>query len=507
MVKRRTASASLTSSVTSIAPPDTQIPVCVSSRPPQSQSPQPSSTTWYDDRHSIVLLVLLYAAQGLPIGLAFGTIPFLLKERGSSYADLAEFSLASMPYSLKLIIAPFVDAFYSPSFGRRKSWIVPVQMAIGCTMLFFSSPIHHWVSHGNVAALAPTFFFLIALVATQDIAVDGWSLTMLKKENVAYVRPLLLSSRSTGALIDLQHALRFVGVFYLLLTAFVAFGKNENAPSVKKSDDGSDAESSDEESSSSSRSLLALTALDNIRSTYRDVLVVVRLPAVQALVAALLVSKLGFSAYDNVLSLKLLELGFSKESMASMAVIQAPFTIIGTVMTGRLVANKSPTAVYVVGYFCRLVLSLSGPALVGWLSSHGGVVTPAYYSAMLAITIMYSVAAECLMFIGMGAFFLNISSSSVHVAGSYLTLLNTSSNMGGLWHKAVVLWLVDKLTVREQCEVAADAAEGSACAILRDGYYTISVALMPVAALVGLYLMKTLAQLKRLPESAWRASR
>ena len=30
------------------------------------------------------------------------------------------------------------------------------------------------------------FFFLNFLAATQDIAVDGWALTMLKRQNVGY---------------------------------------------------------------------------------------------------------------------------------------------------------------------------------------------------------------------------------------------------------------------------------------------------------------------------------
>ena len=30
------------------------------------------------------------------------------------------------------------------------------------------------------------FFFLISLVATQDIAVDGWAISLLSKKNVAY---------------------------------------------------------------------------------------------------------------------------------------------------------------------------------------------------------------------------------------------------------------------------------------------------------------------------------
>lgn len=415
---------------------------------------------------------------------------------------------------------------------------MPVQLVIGLVLFLLSSSIHHWVLHTNVNALTPTFFLIIALVATQDIAVDGWSLTMLRKENVSYASPCqslglslgyfatftiflafsndkfcdkylrpFIPSATTGALLDLGLALRFVGLYYLLLTAYVTFAKNENTAPEKKSDDTFEEPGSDGESSTSSRSNAPLSALDSIRNTYKDVLVVIRLPAVKALVGALLVAKLGFSAHDNVSSLKLLELGFSKESMASMAVIQAPLTLLGTVITGTLVADKSPITVYLMGYFCRLVLSLTGPPCVAWLARQNGVVTPLYFLIILCMTIMYSIAAECLMFIGIGAFFLKISSSSVHVAGSYLTLLNTSSNMGGIWHKAVVLWLVDKLTVREECVIAPDAAEGMQCPILYDGYYVIAAALFPVAAGVGLYLMKKLPTLGRLPESAWRASR
>ena len=38
----------------------------------------------------------------------------------------------------------------------------------------------------DVAALTSLFFILYFLAATQDIAVDGWALTMLKPSNVGY---------------------------------------------------------------------------------------------------------------------------------------------------------------------------------------------------------------------------------------------------------------------------------------------------------------------------------
>ena len=42
------------------------------------------------------------------------------------------------------------------------------------------------VSGPNVPSLTVMFFIIYMLAATQDIAVDGWALTMLKPENVGY---------------------------------------------------------------------------------------------------------------------------------------------------------------------------------------------------------------------------------------------------------------------------------------------------------------------------------
>lgn len=301
-----------------------------------------SAPDWWADRYSIVLLIALYAAQGLPMGLAFGSVPFLLKERGSSYADLAHFSFASLPYSLKLFIAPVVDSFYSRAFGRRKSWIVPVQLVIGLTATLMAHSIQTWVSSGNVTMLTPTFILLLAMTATQDIAVDGWSLTMLRKSNVSYastcqslglslgyfstftvflafsnadfcdnyIRPLMFFSSGTGGVVDLRSVLRTAGLYYLFLTVYISFFKHEMPESdcSKKTDndvgepkDGPDFEKVDLGASASidltprSRSVM----FNSIASTYSDLLVVTRKPAVRSFVIVLLIAKVGFSAYDN----------------------------------------------------------------------------------------------------------------------------------------------------------------------------------------------------------------
>lgn len=66
-----------------------------------------------------------------------GSVPFLLKDH-LSYSQLATFALSSYPYSLKLLWSPIVDSVYFVSVGRRKSWIIPMQLTVGTLMLYIS---------------------------------------------------------------------------------------------------------------------------------------------------------------------------------------------------------------------------------------------------------------------------------------------------------------------------------------------------------------------------------
>lgn len=139
---------------------------------------------------SILLLLFLYVLQGIPLGLA-GSIPLILQSKNVSYTDQAFFSFVFWPFSLKLLWAPMVDAVYFKRFGRRKSWLVPTQYVLGLFMMYLSRQVDSLLGEvegksPDVVALTVTFFLFEFLAATQDIAVDGWALTMLSRENVGY---------------------------------------------------------------------------------------------------------------------------------------------------------------------------------------------------------------------------------------------------------------------------------------------------------------------------------
>jgi PAT family acetyl-CoA transporter-like MFS transporter 1 len=132
------------------------------------------------DKRNFLLLVLLYFLQGIPMGLAAGSVPFLLKSH-LSYGQIGVYSLASYPYSLKLLWSPIVDAVWTPRLGRRKSWILPIQTISGLGMIWLGSHVEEMMikagENGGAGVWNFTgwWFALVLMCATQDIAVDGMS--------------------------------------------------------------------------------------------------------------------------------------------------------------------------------------------------------------------------------------------------------------------------------------------------------------------------------------------
>jgi hypothetical protein len=104
---------------------------------------------------------------------------------------------------------------YSKSFGRRKSWIVPLQLIIGLSLSYVGASIDHILEQENipVSMLAVGFTLLVFFCATQDIAVDGWALSLLTDENKTYASTAQTIGLNTG--------------YFLSFTVFLAFNSPE----------------------------------------------------------------------------------------------------------------------------------------------------------------------------------------------------------------------------------------------------------------------------------------
>lgn len=175
------------------------------------------------------------------------------------------FALSTWPYSLKLLWSPIVDAVFVPKWGRRKSWIVPVQALVGVMLWFIGSHVETWLKGDiNINFLTMMFGSLILAAATQDIAVDGWALTLLSPPNLSYASTaqtiglgigsalaftvfLALNSvdfanryfRSVPAdvpLVTLGPYMKFWGLLYIVVTVWLVFFKTEDPVSASDPD-------------------------------------------------------------------------------------------------------------------------------------------------------------------------------------------------------------------------------------------------------------------------------
>ena len=172
-----------------------------------------------------------------------------------SYTKIGIFSLAAYPYSFKLLWSPIVDTIFSKSIGRRKSWIIPLQIIAAITMMCSGSWVELKMKDGDAYSITALFFALVLLAATQDIAVDGWALTLLSKKNVGYAATCQTVGMNIGyftsftiflalsdpefcssyfhtpvgvPLITLAGYMRFWGWVYLVVTAGIALFKSED---------------------------------------------------------------------------------------------------------------------------------------------------------------------------------------------------------------------------------------------------------------------------------------
>lgn len=130
-----------------------------------------------------LLLFSLYWAQGLPVGFMTHALPVILRAEGVSLAHIGGFGLLMLPWSIKILWAPWVDRLGNHQRGHYRSWIIPTQLLTVMVLIALSFlPIH--------ALNEPQYLFLFFIVllslnfvgATQDIATDGLAVRILKSE-------------------------------------------------------------------------------------------------------------------------------------------------------------------------------------------------------------------------------------------------------------------------------------------------------------------------------------
>lgn len=123
----------------------------------------------------LVMVTLLGFASGLPLALSGTALQTWLTVDNVDIATIGFFSLVGLPYTFKFLWAPLMDRFEPPILGRRRGWIVLLQVGLGVALLLISrlTPSVHTQA---VALMALVIAFLSA---SQDVVLDAYRTDIL----------------------------------------------------------------------------------------------------------------------------------------------------------------------------------------------------------------------------------------------------------------------------------------------------------------------------------------
>ena len=170
-----------------------------------------------------LVLFSLYWAQGLPVGFMTHALPVILRTQGVSLAHIGGFGLLMLPWSIKILWAPWVDRVGSEHWGHYKSWILITQLlsVLGLVVLAqipieaLNQPLYLW-------CFFVTLLFINSSGATQDIATDGLAVKVLLGEQQRWGNTFqVIGSRlgfivGGGALLWALDILQWQNTFYIL---------------------------------------------------------------------------------------------------------------------------------------------------------------------------------------------------------------------------------------------------------------------------------------------------
>ena len=155
-------------------------------------------------RPGVLVVMLLGFSSGLPLALTGETLRVWMADRGVDLGTIGLLALAGLPYTLKFLWAPVVDAWQVPylsrRLGRRRGWLVASQLVLMATIVFLGTrdPLSAPLMVGLAAVL------VAFASATQDIVVDAFRVQSLPTDEQAagmasYVAAYRIGMLASGA--------------------------------------------------------------------------------------------------------------------------------------------------------------------------------------------------------------------------------------------------------------------------------------------------------------------
>ncbi len=140
-------------------------------------------------RSKMFWIGILYFAEGFPLGVFYDVFPVHFRQQGVDLREIGFLSLLGLAWTLKFLWAPAID-----HFRHHRRWMFSVDVLMGCILLLFAIYADFgpwvWVAIGTFTALS----------ATNDIAIDGFTIEMLNKRELGLANGLRIAFYRVGML-------------------------------------------------------------------------------------------------------------------------------------------------------------------------------------------------------------------------------------------------------------------------------------------------------------------
>ena len=140
-------------------------------------------------RSKFFWVAVLYFSEGFPFGIFFDVMPVWFRKQGVNLADIGALSLLGLAWTLKFLWAPAID-----HYRGHRYWMAGVDLAMGGAMLALSfaagTPSWVWLAIGVFTVLS----------ATNDIAVDGYTIELLNRDELGLANGIRIGFYRVGML-------------------------------------------------------------------------------------------------------------------------------------------------------------------------------------------------------------------------------------------------------------------------------------------------------------------
>jgi PAT family beta-lactamase induction signal transducer AmpG len=174
-----------------------------------------------ESKKKLGVVALLYFIQGAPAAILWEVLPVYFRLHGVSLRAIGGLRLLELPYSLKVFWSPLVHRY-----GDRRVWVLACMLGIAGVLLT--------LPFVNVAAVGVIVLLLIlaltTLSATQDVAIDSYSVGLISREEEGAANGVRASAYRValvfvgGGAVFLAGVLAWNSLFVLAGIVFAALG-------------------------------------------------------------------------------------------------------------------------------------------------------------------------------------------------------------------------------------------------------------------------------------------